>query len=801
MDNLNKHFFSPENMQKLAKVLCKKFNVESSNKDGKSGVVKALKVTMNKTWENGEYQFKDLLRKHPVEAILSHLNKKTLDTIFAGKRDTRKSTGQMNMDREREIYGNRKVRIGPNGENTRQIAKNRQSGGIMDSDPGSGFGYASFDNSLNGGFFTADGRVGNNFQIGIDQNQYIQGGSNKRDASEYTEQRFLQMQQERKYQNGGVPGQNGQNGQNAQELFSYQQRDPYGMQRPTEINFRLDGTDSRVKDRDEFGNPIDKDQQMAQMMGGNNDFNGNMDYFTQLSQMQGQNGGNPMQNGMNPMQNGMNPMQNGMNPMQNGMNPMQQQQMQLQMSMNQSPNMQMEQMMAMCFEQMMNKMLQTGNNEMQTYSNVGSNLKKSIANKLNVDAQTMLNMSSSDIKRLIEKKKKEESESDDDNKSDSSEESNKKTKKPSKNTAISAILKLKEENIKKQKDLDKFVQNQKNKKKVESESESDSESDSDNGSETQSDDSDIKQKRKSNKKTNDKNKKTNDKNKKVQKTKKREDSEEKSDTESDEEEKPVVSKSNKKVSPVKQQSEKMSPNKQKQLKARILEIDCASIEDNPDTYHDYMVNFGDYYDNLVDDKYIPQVKKITLTSVDIKLSPVVTEKVSTFKIIHKDNPKVVRFADGDDYTIEEIIEGINDQYKSADINVILSCKNGIVTIRNLDNEPFEIECGNDSIRKLLGFTKKTAYTGASRYMAEQRHAFNNGPVYLYLKNINENKAFAKINPDKSFKQLFDSLETGVDLENLVIQFRNKETNNDDNDIDLVNLGQQPHTLIFKFEHL
>src|SRR5690606_22969519 len=104
------------------------------------------------------------------------------------------------------------------------------------------------------------------------------------------------------------------------------------------------------------------------------------------------------------------------------------------------------------------------------------------------------------------------------------------------------------------------------------------------------------------------------------------------------------------------------------------------------------------------------------------------------------------------YSLDDIIDGFNENFESEECGVHIAENEGFITIKHDDDEVFDMDCsGDDSIGFMLGFDKKK-YTGSSRYTSEKRHAFNEKPIFMYIRNINKSKAFAKINPDGSFEQ-------------------------------------------------
>lgn len=829
-----KYFLSEENSRNLSKQLFDHLEVDDSKEKRK--IHEALKKVMLGIWEKN----KDKAEKHSTETLIPHLNKKSIQYVLSGgvkqskgQAASGKSVGQMQMDREREAVGERRVRYQEQPEsNIRQTRqRQREDPEIMESDAMGGrmggMSYAPFSSKMSGEVIRADGHVGSHFQRDINQNEYIDKGRSKKEMNDISEQKFASLEQERRTQSD---------------------YNPYMKQPPKEINFRLDGTDSRQKD--EYADngkglePINgmdmrstgENSQMQQMQ---------LQQFQQMQQML-------MQQQQLPQQ--QTQIQDPRISQQMYQSPPQQPEMQASAALGQASAAlgQNEQMMFM-IQQVIQQMLSAGNSEINNYSNIRNSLKTSIANKLDMDMnpQALKDMSVDEISKFLAKKKKKfrqdsrseqsrrEDSSDDDVKSDESDE--KYTKKD-----VKKFIKTKKETIEKQKGLEKFVNGQikKKNKKVDTESESDSDRDikkKTKSRETDSDsDSNSKKKKKKKPVETESDTDSDDDRKKRKRTKTKKDKKRKeSDSESEdekEEEKPIPKISSKSGKSTSQPTVTQAPSSSqgapppileivktrivknvpkavvdlpvvpstslreaqgsipKEAESRTIVVKCNEIEPNPEYYNDYLVLFKERYDKLIDDKYI-KANKIMLEKVDINLTPKITEKTNMFKIFLNDVRVETVLKEGN-YSLSNIIKAIDHNLESEGIAV--ENNNGFITVRNKDDKQFDIDCTDNSIVKLLGFTEEK-YSGAFKYTGERRHAFNEEPIYLYViddVDDGEKKPFAKINPDGTFKQLVFEFKK-KDIELLVIQFSTKETNNWDKN-DLVNLGGEPHSLTFKF---
>ena len=94
--------------------------------------------------------------------------------------------GQVSMDRESEIHGNRQNRVERRPRNGKRNTSNELDG----IDGGSFAGFAPIP-SGNGEFMAADGSMGEKFMTGVNNNDFIQAGDKKQIASEL-ERRMLE---------------------------------------------------------------------------------------------------------------------------------------------------------------------------------------------------------------------------------------------------------------------------------------------------------------------------------------------------------------------------------------------------------------------------------------------------------------------------------------------------------------------------------------------------------------------------------------------------------------------------------
>jgi hypothetical protein len=234
------------------------------------------------------------------------------------------------------------------------------------------------------------------------------------------------------------------------------------------------------------------------------------------------------------------------------------------------------------------------------------------------------------------------------------------------------------------------------------------------------------------------------------------------------------------------------------IKTEIIVINCEKVEKEPMHYNDYLVDFDVYCKKLLNKgKQISGVKKIIIDKVNFQLVPKITEKTNTFSIFCDENYDIV--LNPGDYTLEEIIEGFNENYDSEGCGIIVSEKDGFICVKQNTDEVFDMDCSvENSICNLLGFENKK-YSGSSKYISKIRHAFNEKSIYMYIININEKEPFAKINVDGSFEQYIIDFAKPLDLEYMVLQFRTKNKNDNDDENEMANLGCIPHKITLKFD--
>jgi hypothetical protein len=230
--------------------------------------------------------------------------------------------------------------------------------------------------------------------------------------------------------------------------------------------------------------------------------------------------------------------------------------------------------------------------------------------------------------------------------------------------------------------------------------------------------------------------------------------------------------------PSKKSKEQTKPQSKKQ---DYYTIKIKPDEDEPEYFNDYMIEFNKSpyrtYKNVTD-------IKITNSSMP-KLIPKINDTCNSFKISVGDEIKAIELAE-DDYTLNEIVDGINDSLESVGI-VCKVDKKGKVIIEQTDGDEFELDCSENSFAPFLGFTS-SEYTGKSKYTSEESNKFEIKQIYLYISNVSK-EPFAKIDREGKLTQLYN-LSNKIDLlDYVVIQFRNSITADE---TDLYKFGGKTH---------
>lgn len=763
-------FFSPENKRGLLNKFVKNTNCGNDKRTIMScnGLLGNVAVDI---WE----KYKKKSTKYPTNQFITALNKKVLDTseqIINDNKKKSKSMGMMSIDREKEV-NDRRPRLMKNPQATKQqMYSHNNRDDILESDLNNGgnfggnfagYGYAGFDSDISGlsPYIRADGGIGQNFSNKININEYVENGKTKSQIKGNLDADYAKQMQARGLNpmmgNNNMNNGNYNNGMDHNnvrfETMGYNPN-PFDHNRPREnINFCMDGGDTRSKQND---NNMQNNMQNNGNYGGlenglDNDNNNN--YGFNMGEW-----GNHMTKTNNIVSNDYSE----------------------------------GDVMGQINHRQFNNDYDNDNNDYNSEFNNNTNMKRMMQEMMESMLSTFMsgmtdNKGDSDMGNI--------------NMGDYNQKEIKKISKKNKalKTSIANDLGIDPKTLMNlsSKEIGKIIEN--NKKNIKEESDNES-------SDVESDEDDLnvknvikkfeKMKKQSLEEKENLNKMVK---KKVGKTIYQSDSD--SDNSS-----PPKNKNNGVTEIF--ESEHIDNKKTNNVKSCYIDIDCSKIEDNPDCYNDYCVKFKDHFSNIIDknDK-ITGIKRIVLEDIRIQMIPKITERMNNLTISVEPQNPIEMCLDSGDYTLEEIIEGFNENYENEGCGVYIDNKDGIISLRHTDNEIFTMDCSTDnSIGKILGFEKKK-YTNSAKYIGKYHHAFNDKPIYMYIINFKNSedetpKPFAKINPDGSFEQYIKDFPGGIELKYVIFQFRLNDTIEDEDDeSDLVNFGGAPHQMTFRFDKL
>jgi hypothetical protein len=795
----------------------------------KKDAKKACKVLLNEQMQMVFSKNRSAVSRGKPSIMIKKLNNKTLEQCVK-KIKSRKQRGNP-MDRDRDLYGDRRNRMTKRPSNTRRKKRGGLSG-TLDSVGGSGgdSGFAPIASGP-GGFITATGEMGssmafNNGRGGGNGGQMDQFGHyDKRAGQDELERRMMERQS--MYEGGGMAmGGMGMMGPNFNN-----------NRRPPEINFALDGSDSRGYGQDK----MDDFGMMNGMGGGMEGFDPSMGGMAGM-------GGGGMMGGMNPgmmggnmggNMGGMNPaMMGGMNPMmmqmmQNGMNPMaammgggptedsgtgKMDQGEFQARLNQlssergggdmnipqggnfnpmmSPN--MNPMMMQMMMQANNSNFQMGGKGGAAVNNALSLVqqkKKEVASKLGLDPQAIMNMSADDINDLAHNKIK-MMDSDSDDSSDEELPTNKKD-------LMKMLLNMKKNNMTKNKHLAKSLKSNIKKgkggkkgnkskrydsdsdssdsevseKTTESESESDHSSDGSSYSGKKNRKTVVRRNNKNNSRDKGKTKtpiiKRDKKKRNISDTPDSSDTESATDSSSD---------SDSSVPPMKVKGKNKGKVNAKE-ETIALDIHAEEICESSEHYSDYLIQFGD--------TPINNIKSVDVTnSVFPTLHGSITDKTNKIVLIIDDQTIPIELDPGM-YDINYLLEDLTESLADFNIKISKTSKGNIV-IENTEKENFSIDVNESTLLKLFGFTGKK-YEDNHMYKSTKKNSLEKQPYDMYLTSLNDSKPICKINQNgqvSTFPLKFN--KTIGNLDALIVQFKTKDGK-------LANFGDNSHSFRLEFE--
>jgi hypothetical protein len=754
---VNRYFFSNKNIHNLLEQLCE--HLGTNNKKAK----KNCKVLLDSQMELVYNKNKSKVKRGNPKKMIKALNEKTFEQCMKRYEEHRRKSSGSNMDRDMNLYGSRKNRVEKRPKHTKMRKRDDDFPGMMDSSVNNS-GFAPIGD---GGFITATGESGDTMKFGNTNDQQF-GYNDKQLNKELLERRMMERRSD--YENNQLMSMGGGHMNPTNNMNSMNPMN--GNQRPPEINFALDGGDTRG-----YGNSnpqMDQNMMMNNggMMGQNQMMGQNM-----MMNMQQPMDQNMMMNMQQPMdQNMMNnnmqqPMdQNMMNnnmqqPMdQNMMNnnmqqPMDQNMYQNMINMNQNiqqpmmnnNTMNMNQNMGnnindMNFDQRLEQLENDRNNiQPQMMNNNynpnynpnmynqnmmsgvnnsnfqmggdggaadlmgGINGKKSkIANKLGLDPMEIMNMSANQIDDLVKNTTKKSKHQSNNSNNNSDSDSENSNK-----DIINMLLNLKKSN----KGKSDFIKNSK-------------------------------------KRIFKKDKKKKDKKKKKELSDKDNDS-----------------------------SNKYKDN-DKETKNISVDIDCDDLCESDEFYSDYMIPF----DNMTLDN-------VSGVSVDNGKFPIlktdITDDNNKLKIQIEDMLIPLELDNGT-HKIEDLVSKISLSLQENNINIKISIvDDNKIKIEHLDETPFMIDCTEQSVMKLFGFTQDI-YKDEYNYVSEEKYKLRTEPYFMYLENISSDNPIAKIDINGDLNMLDYNIDTPIEkLKGVIIQFKTE-----DNDLVVFNGDKHEYKLNF-----
>jgi hypothetical protein len=319
MDN---YFFSKDNIERLTNHLSKSLNIKNTPESRKA-CRRFLESQMKSIFD--KYGDKKP-SKMPMSEFLQKLNQKSVEDcvkLYEIKMQKKSNSASLNMRRDKEIYGNRSQYMENRPAHTSRIMnKDSELPGMLDS--GGDGNYASVSSFASPGeFITATGEMGSNMQFNgggnnnaSNNNDYTNDPNmfaDKKHSIDDLERRMLERQNE--YQGRPVMNMNNFNNSSYNMMgggnISYNPNVGGGNQKPPEINFALDGNDTRKTK--------EKEDLIRQVTGGGMNNNNNNDMMNSFMGFDGNIGGgmgfdmmglglmgNPLNNNQNPTSNSNN---------------------------------------------------------------------------------------------------------------------------------------------------------------------------------------------------------------------------------------------------------------------------------------------------------------------------------------------------------------------------------------------------------------------------------------------------------------------------------------------------------------
>ena len=706
MEEIINHLYSDRNLTKLTEKLASLVDDFANTEEAKNYCKLWLKKKMKSTLDSSRGDMRGDKRD-----VIKKINTNCLRTALEEyKRRSKQNISQVKINRETEIYGKRRNKLEERPQ-VRQSNKDKDSLGTV-ADVGNFASFAPIEKNT-GEYIRADGSMGDRMFFG-NMNDQLQFGDKKSIASEI-ERRMLM----RRGDYDGIGDNNGGNMMGMEGMMGNMSGNMMGMdgnmmnmgmmgynpnimgnnRKPPEINFSLDGSDTRGmggQARNNMGMGMGNIavEGFNGNIGGNGDFSsfgnfdmGNMNMNMNMN-MNNMGGTNNMNNNMN-----MNMNMNNMGGNNNMANNNYSDGLTSRLSvMQQERNYDSVKHIPSFVSRRQPMQINQHNNQHNNRSN-------------GLDAQVLLQMSSSDIDKQIKQNKptivpsrdrrdKQDSEDEDDDRREESKEDRRER-------LLQMIYKLKKDNNNKSTGLKKAVstaiKKQKNKQNSDTETE-----------------------------------------------------------QSETSEEVHVKKSKKKVRFVEKEDSSVSSEEVIVKKSKV-NIDISPSEEDKEYYNDYMIDLKER-----DNKVYTKVSNIRMSIDNFNISTI-NDMSNIIEFTVDGQTKRIELEDGD-YELDDLISGINDNLEELQIKCFLN-KNKLIVFKHKDN--FEIDCKNKKLGRMLGFTQNK-YMDDNEYVAETINSFSIDKIYIYIPNIDK-KPFATVDRENNVELLYKSSKVLNKLDSIIVR--------------------------------
>ncbi len=172
--------------------------------------------------------------------------------------------------------------------------------------------------------------------------------------------------------------------------------------------------------------------------------------------------------------------------------------------------------------------------------------------------------------------------------------------------------------------------------------------------------------------------------------------------------------------------------------------------------------------------------------------------------INNTNNELIIIVDGEEkdielepgnYSIDEIVEGLQDAFNQYKININIDIDDGEHIILSSTKEIFSFKNDQKYLTRMLGFTEDY-YEGERVYRSENKHSLVS-KIYLYIDNISDNEPFGIIDlKNKRTTSIIKKFNNPIsEIKEMILKFKRRKTKEDD----LIDFLNKPHQITFKFE--